>query len=67
MKPLDQLFTDIAREHLGIATLQTRHRDVLDFHEVSVGEIKRALTAAYEAGANNRPTRAIQDTTKGRK
>jgi hypothetical protein len=66
MKPLDQLFTDIAREHLGIATLQTRHRDVLDFHEVSVWEIKRALTAAYEAGANDRPTRAKRDTAKRR-
>ncbi len=67
MKPLDQLFTDIAREHLGSATQQTRHRDVLDFHEVSVWEIKRTLTAAYEAGANDCPTRAKQDTAKRRK
>jgi len=54
MKPLDPLFTAIAREHLGIATLETRNRDALDFHEVSVCGIKRALLAAYQAGAKDR-------------
>jgi hypothetical protein len=50
MKPLDQLFTDIACEHLGIDTLDTRQRDSLDFHDVSVFGVKAALIAAYQAG-----------------
>jgi len=60
---INDLFTAIAREHLGIATLETRNRDALDFHEVSIWGIKRALRAAYEAGENNRPT--ASDTTEG--
>jgi hypothetical protein len=50
MKPIDDLFTDIAREHLSIETLETRSRDSLDFHDVSVRGVKDALRAAYEAG-----------------
>ena len=52
MKPILELFTDIAREHLGIATLETRHRDSLDFHDVSVWGVKNALSHAYQAGVN---------------
>lgn len=40
----------IAREHLGIETLATRNSDRLDFHDLSVGSIKAALAAAFEAG-----------------
>ncbi|MCB1280696.1 MAG: hypothetical protein KDB18_04170 [Salinibacterium sp.] len=40
----------IAREHLGIDTLETRNRDALDFHEVGVAGLRDALAAAYEAG-----------------
>ena len=36
MKPTDDFFTDIAREHLNFETLETRNSDSLDFHEVSV-------------------------------
>jgi hypothetical protein len=50
MKPIDDLFTDIAREHLFIETLETRNRDSLDFHDVCVGAVKDALQAAYRAG-----------------
>lgn len=32
----DMLFAEIAREALGIETLETRNMDALDFHEVSV-------------------------------
>lgn len=46
----DVLFAKIAREALGIATLETRNMDALDFHEVSVGSVKAALRRAYEAG-----------------
>lgn len=40
----------IALQHMGIETLETRQRDCLDFHEVSVHSISMALQAAYEAG-----------------
>jgi hypothetical protein len=50
MKPTPQLFTSIAREHLCIETLETRNSDSLDFHDVSVIGVKRALQAAYQAG-----------------
>ena len=49
-KTLDQQLMQIALDHLFIETLETRHSDRLDFHEVSVWGIKSALLAAYEAG-----------------
>ena len=49
-KTLEQLFQRIAREHLFIETLETRHSDSLDFHDVSVWGIKAALQTAFEAG-----------------
>ena len=50
MNPIDKLFADIAREHLLIETLEVRRSDSLDFHDVSVWGVDRALRAAYEAG-----------------
>jgi hypothetical protein len=49
-KTLDQLFQQIALNHLSIETLETRHSDRLDFHEVSAWGIKSALQAAFDAG-----------------
>lgn len=40
----------IALDHLFIDTLETRNRDSLDFHDVSVWAVKSALQAAYRAG-----------------
>ncbi|NBU45294.1 MAG: hypothetical protein EBS37_14645 [Betaproteobacteria bacterium] len=40
----------IALDHLFIQTLETQHRDRLDFHDVSVWAVKSALEAAYAAG-----------------
>jgi len=40
----------IACEHLHVETLERRHRDALDFHEVPVWAIEVALIAAYDAG-----------------
>ena len=59
----DALFEAIAREHLFVETLETRHWDRLDFHEVAVWGIRSALKAAYEAGQNasqraGKPTRS---------
>lgn len=46
----DALFTEIAKEHLRVETLVVRNRDSLDFYDVSVIGIKRALEAAFDAG-----------------
>lgn len=45
-----EMFAQIAKRHLGIATLEERKRDSLDFHEVSVLSVTAALRAAYDAG-----------------
>lgn len=51
--------TTIAREALGLETLETRNSDRLDFHDTAVWCIKEALERAYEAGRQAaRPTRA---------
>lgn len=49
-KTLETQLAQIALDHLFIETLETRHSDRLDFHEVSVWGVKSALMAAYEAG-----------------
>lgn len=40
----------IARKFLGFTTLETRMSDSLDFQEVSVESVKKALEAAYQLG-----------------
>jgi len=50
MKPLDQPFAAIAREHLNIKTLLPRRSDALDFHNVAVWQVEAALKAAFDAG-----------------
>ncbi len=40
----------IAKETLGLETLDTRSSDDLDFHDLSVWKIKAALGQAYNAG-----------------
>lgn len=40
----------IAREVLGIDTLETRKSDSLDFHDISVWGLREALTTAYLMG-----------------
>ena len=47
---LDLLLAQIALDHLFIETLETRNRDRLDFHDVSVWAVQSALMAAYQAG-----------------
>ena len=46
----DNAINRIAREALGLETLETRRMDSLDFHEHAVWSIKDALERAYEAG-----------------
>ena len=45
-----ETITKIAREQMGIRTLDARKSDRLDFHEVAVWSIEKALGAAYDAG-----------------
>lgn len=54
MNHLDTLLTRIAQQYLRIETLESRHRDSLDFREVSVMELRDALEAAYRAGIEQR-------------
>jgi hypothetical protein len=49
---LDRLLETIARDVLAIPTLATRGRDALDFHDVGVVSLKRALKRAYAAGCD---------------
>lgn len=46
----DQIVKSIAELVLKIRNLEVRNSDRLDFREVHVSEVKRALEEAYEAG-----------------
>jgi hypothetical protein len=50
MQTRDQALTEIATQILDLETLDTRKSDRLDFHELAVWQIKKALGAAYTAG-----------------
>ena len=50
MSKLETLLTQIAQQHLGIETLQTRRSGSLDFHDVAVWCLRDALEAAFNAG-----------------
>ena len=50
MNNVDALLTQIAQRILRIETLESRRRDSLDFHDVSVLELRDALESAYNAG-----------------
>lgn len=44
------VIADIAKQHLGLSTLETRRSDSLDFHDLAVWQLRAALEAAYRAG-----------------
>ncbi len=48
----DRLIEQIAKKHINLETLKTRNSDSLDFHNVSVSSIKKALEEAFIAGMN---------------
>jgi hypothetical protein len=52
MKSSNTILAQIARDHLRIATLETRRSDSLDFHDVAVWQLEAALQAAFDAGRN---------------
>ena len=45
--PASPALTEIAERVLGIATLEVRQSDALDFHEVGVASLRRALEDAF--------------------
>lgn len=49
---MNALFLAIAQKHFHVETLETRSRDALDFHEVSVWGMQAALQAAFDAGCH---------------
>ena len=64
MKPIEQLVTQIAQQHLDVETLETRRSDRLDFHDLAVWSLKAALEAAYQAGVEQGHQAAKSDQTK---
>ena len=60
-----KVIEQIALDHLFIETLETQHRDRLDFHDVSVWAVKSALEAAYAAGIE--AGKNTSTTSKGKK
>jgi hypothetical protein len=51
---LTQALDRIAKQTLGLETLETRNSDRLDFHDLNVASIRAALLAAYQAGQQSR-------------
>ena len=47
---IDKLLAGIAKRELRVPTLEARNSDSLDFHEVAVWSVQRALRLAYRAG-----------------
>ena len=50
MQTRDEALANIATTILDLETLEARNSDRLDFHELSVWQIKKALEAAFTAG-----------------
>ena len=66
MDKLDSKLESIAQEHAGMSTLEERGNDSLDFQEVSVWEMRRALRAAYVAGFKAATTSKDKQWAQGR-
>lgn len=47
---IENAITQIAKDILGVETLEPRYSDDLDFYDIGIGSLKKALTAAYETG-----------------
>ena len=50
MNEIDNILCLIAKNHLGIETLEIQNSDRLDFHNISVSSLKKALHASFMAG-----------------
>ena len=56
---------DIARTHLHIRSLSPQNSDALDFHTVSVWQVRDALAAACKAGRDASPIDSIINALAG--
>ena len=52
-KQREKIFTRIAKEHLGLPTLQTQKSDRLDFREVAVWSVVDAFEVVFQAGVKS--------------
>jgi len=52
---MKDIIAKIAKDHLFIETLKQQGSDRLDFHDLGVWGIRRALEAAHKAGAKRTP------------
>jgi hypothetical protein len=50
MSDRDRIIREIAARVLDIETLKPGNQDSLDFHEIAIWNLKKALEEAYEAG-----------------
>jgi Family of unknown function (DUF6900) len=50
----EQIINNIAKNVLGLQTLQKRNSDEKDFHDLPVWKIKEALMKAYEEGKKSK-------------
>lgn len=53
-RTVEPMLEEIAKQEFGVETLATRNSDGLDFYDISVASMKRALLKAYEAGTKQR-------------
>ena len=58
---------NVAREELGLATLEVRGRDRLDFHDLYIGRIKAALERAFREGGVAAIDNIFQSAGKGKR
>ncbi|MDL2231977.1 hypothetical protein LJC63_00155 [Ruminococcaceae bacterium OttesenSCG-928-L11] len=49
----DALLEQIAKAECRVVTLESRNRDSLDFYDISVRSLKKALDAAFDAGVSH--------------
>ena len=50
---MNEKLNEIAKQTLGMSTLESRNNDHLDFYDLSVWQIKQALEEAYKAGGKD--------------
>jgi len=55
-KAIDKKIEKIAKDEFFIETLETRNSDQLDFYDISVWSVKKALERAYELGKKDKTT-----------
>jgi hypothetical protein len=54
---MNKILEEIAKDKLNIPTLEMRGSDRLDFHDLSVWQIRAAMVEAYLAGQNEKCAR----------